>query len=355
MYLPVIMIERFGWPGFVAFAVPNVIGCAAFGYVVGGQSRSEAMVAQHATIMTWFSIVTVAYHMFFIVWLFAELVPVPGEAYWLPLSAAGIVLALGGVLGFLPNRDWLWLSVIVYGVSLTTLIAVGFGGLGHVEWRGELSLARLGWLTPTLCFGFLLCPYLDLTFHRAIQHASTRHAFAVFGGAFAVMLVLTCCIWFPRGRVLPSLAIAHLVTQSVFTVGAHLREIRVSPLLSHDTARRWLAMLAPLATAPLLYIARLFWGSSELGQDLYLRFLVFYGLVFPAYALVFMRPRSETRARRESIMFGAAMIASLPFYELGFLHGQTWLLVLPLGVLALWTCLRARRAGTGHGALPDNN
>ena len=34
MYLPVILLRRFGWLGFLAFAVPNVLGCAAFGYVL---------------------------------------------------------------------------------------------------------------------------------------------------------------------------------------------------------------------------------------------------------------------------------------------------------------------------------
>ena len=34
MYLPRIMMERHGWAGFLAFAVPNVIGCTAFGFVL---------------------------------------------------------------------------------------------------------------------------------------------------------------------------------------------------------------------------------------------------------------------------------------------------------------------------------
>src|SRR5688572_2660873 len=92
MYLPVIMIQRFGWLGFFAFAIPNVIGCAAFGYVMKTRARSEAIVAQHRTAMTWFSVITVAYHMFFVVWLLAELIPAPPDMYWLPISAAAMVL-----------------------------------------------------------------------------------------------------------------------------------------------------------------------------------------------------------------------------------------------------------------------
>src|SRR6267142_6505142 len=74
MYLPRIMIERFGWPGFIVFAVPNVLGCAAFGYVVRNRARSDAITARHGAAMTAFSAVTIAYHLFFIVWMFAELI-----------------------------------------------------------------------------------------------------------------------------------------------------------------------------------------------------------------------------------------------------------------------------------------
>ena len=31
MFLPIIMLRRFGWPGFLVFAIPNVIGLIAFG------------------------------------------------------------------------------------------------------------------------------------------------------------------------------------------------------------------------------------------------------------------------------------------------------------------------------------
>ena len=39
MYLPRIMMERHGWAGFLAFAVPNVIGCTAFGFVLRKPAR----------------------------------------------------------------------------------------------------------------------------------------------------------------------------------------------------------------------------------------------------------------------------------------------------------------------------
>lgn len=295
LYLPVLLIDRFGWPGFIAFAVPNVLGCTAFGYVIKHRARSEAMVARHGAAMTWFSITTVAYHMFFVVWLLAELVAMPDDFEWVPLAAATIVLALGAVLSFLPNRDWLWLSALVYAVSLAAVFAAGFAALETVKWRGAMPQSQLAFITPLLLLGFLLCPYLDLTFHRAVRNAPSRHAFSFFGAAFTVMIVLTCLLWFEqedaRGRVLPPLVLAHILAQIVFTVGAHLREIRLSSAIT-DSARRGLAMIAPIAAAPLLYLGWWFSESGGIGQTIYLSLLMVYALVFPAYVLLFVMRRA---------------------------------------------------------------
>jgi hypothetical protein len=336
LYLPRIMIERWGWPGFIAFAVPNVVGCAAFGYVVRTPQRSRMLVQRHGTVMVGFSIITVAYHLFFIVWLFDELLPHLREHWWLPLAAAAIVYGLGLVFSFFDDRDFLVLTVIVYGTSLAAFWSVGFNAFEHIAWTGRDQRSELWWLVPTIAFGFLLCPYLDLTFHRALRRSHNRHSFAVFGLAFAAMILLTCLIWFsPKviaERILPALALAHILTQCVFTVGAHLREVRLAPALV-NAERRMLAMAAPLLAAPLLYLSRMF-TDAPAGEDLYLRFLGFFGLIFPAYVFVFMtRSNASPQTWKIKAMFVGALIASLPCYELGFLHHRPWLLVLPLIIL----------------------
>ena len=298
------------------------------------------MIARHGVAMTAFSAVTVAYHMFFVVWLFAELIGGPYGQLWQPLTAAVIVFLLGLVLSFLDNRDWLVLSVLVYALSLTTFAMIGISPLKTIAWDGAQSHHELAWLTPVIVFGFLLCPYLDLTFHRAIQNSPSRNAFALFGIAFFVMILLTCVIWFPRSDALRGIALAHILAQIVFTVGAHLREIRVSPAI-HNRERRWLIMAAPLLAAPLLFIARMFSDAGALGEDLYLRFLVFYGLVFPAYVLLFTKfsHRTLKLTRRGVAMYATIVLLSIPFYELGFLHQWAWLLVFPIGVMMLMALL----------------
>ena len=69
MFLPIIMLARFGWAGFWVFAIPNVIGCAAFGYVLSTRASSQRIIEKHGVAATWFSVVTIAYHKFFIAWV----------------------------------------------------------------------------------------------------------------------------------------------------------------------------------------------------------------------------------------------------------------------------------------------
>ena len=353
MYLPRIMIDRFGWPGFIAFAVPNVLGCAAFGYVVKTRERSEAMVRRHGAAMGWFSVITVAYHLFFVVWLFDALLPHLREHWWLPLAAAGIVYGLGLVFSFFDDRDFLWLTVLVYGASLSVFAFVGFDALRIIQWTGSEPRTELAWLAPTIIFGFLLCPYMDLTFHRSLQQSPSRNAFAIFGVSFAVMIFLTCMIWFSPAMMetgmLPAMAIAHILTQCVFTVGAHLREVRLSSHLA-GAHRQTIAMIVPLLGVGLPYAGALISQGPAIGNDLYLRFLAFFGLVFPAYVLIFMSGRPDAiQSRRTLALFAIVVLISLPLYELGFLHHRAWLLVIPLAMLlALRALSRGRLPSVGH-------
>ena len=75
MYLAVILLRDLGWPGFLAFAIPNVIGAAAFGYVLASGARSEALIAGHRPALRWFSITAVAYHGYFAAFLVTILSP----------------------------------------------------------------------------------------------------------------------------------------------------------------------------------------------------------------------------------------------------------------------------------------
>ena len=75
MFLPVILIRDLGGAGFLAFAIPNVVGCVAFGYVLANRVRREALLQSHRSALRWFSVAAVTYNVYFIGYLFNVLSP----------------------------------------------------------------------------------------------------------------------------------------------------------------------------------------------------------------------------------------------------------------------------------------
>ncbi|MHC5004401.1 MAG: hypothetical protein ACYTJ0_14900 [Planctomycetota bacterium] len=195
MYLPVVLLQRYGWPGFAAFAVPNVLGCILFGFVVRTRERSERMVRDHAGAMRWFSAITVAYHVYFAGWLATDLLPETTRGGGLPVALPLALCAAGLLVSVLSDRSWLVGTVLVYGISITAFLTLLPSGLSGIPWTGSAPPRDAALVAPVLAFGFLLCPYLDPTFHRALQRSGAPFTFVVFGIAFAVMIVLTCAYW----------------------------------------------------------------------------------------------------------------------------------------------------------------
>ena len=333
MFLPVLLIHRYGWVGFVIFTIPNIIGCTAFGYVIRTPERSKALVEKYKTAMSLFAIVTIAFHVFFIAML--SLVYLNDYLYlislWIPLC----ILAIGACLAFLPTKIWpilagmLWIFSIVVGLSFFPYKVFPPGAL---PWQDAI------WLLPITTFGFFLSPYLDPTFHRALQCSPSKHAFGVFGITFLIMIGVTSAY---QGSVLFTLSVLlglHLALQSIFTIGAHLREgIRIEPA----KRKKIFIVGAILAGIVGVVVAHRFGGISPSGtwlpgwQDDYLRFFVFYGLIFPALVAMFMFTGRTLTPLRVALFIFTALFA-LPLLEIGYLRGQAWLTVLPVVVFLTW-------------------
>jgi hypothetical protein len=330
MYLPVILIRELGGWGLLAFAIPNVLGAAAFGYVLRGRAGSVRVLERHRPAARWFSITAIAFHAYFVAYLTTLLAPSPTASTG-PMAATG-VLAAALLLCFLPTRVWPIFAGLVFTGSLVTLAVIGLGELSTIPATGLRNPQQAAWLAPVLFFGFLLCPYLDLTFHRTIREAPSRHAFAVFGVAFSLMLVLTCV--YRDHLALAIVPFAHIIAQSVFTIAAHLRELHLE---GGDEPRRnaWLALVLAVP-AMLLPLAG--------GEDVYLRFLAFYGLIFPAWVVLFVGPgRRPALTPKILLAYAGVMLVSLPFYELGFIHGHMWLVPIPVAAIILWAAIASRR------------
>ncbi len=333
MFMPIILLGDFGWPGFLVFAVPNVLGCAAFGYVLRNASRRAELIQRHERAAVVFSAVVVAYHLFFMAFLATMIARGSPRATLVAVTLpAGVYLA-GYGFSWMPQRAWPVAAAVLYAGSIAVFVAVGTTTLSATQWSGTLTTTDLLCLAPALVFGLLLCPYLDLTFHRALDAAPSRHAFAVFGIAFIPILLLTVAY---RQGVTAPLVVAYMTVQATFTVAAHVREIR-GRSWPRSRASRSALLLVPAAAVALALVP----GD---GENTYLRFLGFFGLIFPAYVLVFMTRRTPVAPRGVFLAgWALAMIAFVPVYETAFVHRITWPAGIPVAALLAWALWRKVR------------
>lgn len=313
MFLPFIMLKQFGWPGFLAFFIPNVLGCALFGYVLNPASAARLR-TRCAALCTWFSLATLFYQAFFSGWMLP------------PIVAIAVIVGGLAAARFLGDSGWLRFAFAVTIVSVCAVDWIRLPSLLELPATGNLPAQSLPPLVIAIALGFLACPYLDLTFHRALERSPSRHAFFVFGVAFAVTL-LGVATFFDVTTIGPRLGSALTMLwaiQLLFTIGAHGREgftdarplsrrVLVVWVLLVGLALGWLTRLSPVA----------WWGT---GEETYLRILVLYGLVFPYFLLLRLRGVPTW-------LCVGVVVASLPFFELGFMQNRTGALFIPLVLL----------------------
>lgn len=362
MFLPVLLIRDYGIWGFVVFAVPNVVGAGAMGWVVKSNESSVVLVERHRTAMFVFSFITVLFQYFFLAWLLA----------W-----TGLLLWVLGLLAWVAVQEIQRRSRLRGYVALTTVLLVSIATIvawtlerGSLDSRSNVSLDRLLPLALVCGFGFALCPYLDTTFHRARQRLSAgaaRGAFSLgFGVIFLAMIVLTV-LYAPAftgsdaGGVLRAMSvpgillILHLAMQMGFTVGAHsteLEALRQSPTEREQVVKflliRLFSVMGALGVGSVGNFVPDYHGLA-FNEVVYRIFMAFYGLVFPAYVWLCMiptwrSPRPPTR-REIAVWLGACAVAA-PAYWMGFIERREWWLVPGLAVVLLARLL-VRRNGRG--------
>ncbi len=365
MYLPTIVMRDYGWWGFLVFSVPNVIGCSAFGYVLKNKEGSERFLARHESAGRVFSLVTIAFHLFFVPMVLMMRFDGVGVAWsWGSAALVGVLVFVGGwVLSHAGSAVWRWLATLLFSASTLMLIATLAAG----EFRFTLPEAPafpvwyVAFLALASCFGFALCPYLDLTFHRALRESPSRHSFLGFGLTFGLMICFTA-VYYVTG--FDTLILIHILAQATFTVGAHLRETRMPQTfdkgeaglaavlarlagrLPGDDWRRALPMLSflPLLAIFLAIPLKTTWPGSEF---VYQSFMTFYGLVFPAYVLLLALRMPLCKLDERGLLHWLAFVTiSLPAFYLGFIEHVPYLLPYPFVILAAWWM--ASRSGTAR-------
>ncbi len=351
MVLPVLIVRDYGVWAWVVFAVPNVIGAGAMGSVLRDLAASRAMVARHLPMMAMFSLVTVAFHLFVAGWIVTQLMGPWALAAVIGVSA--LLYLLGG-----PRRGsadpLVALLVLVVSLSAGATMILR-GDVPSIPQVNPLPLGDLLALSAVCVLGFALCPYLDLTFHRARQATSPaggRAAFALGFGLFFLSMIVLTLLYSGAVPTRPGTGIAqvlavHLVIQSGFTVAVHLRALHdVTPALPS------LRMATPAVLCFALAVALFFpfdaapYNGMSRGEIGYRLFMSFYGLVFPAYAWIAMTPlhdpdRRPRPAWREWVALVAVLVLATPFYYLAFIERQMhWVVIgvaiVLLGRLAAW-------------------
>ncbi|MGA3067481.1 MAG: hypothetical protein ABSF29_11615 [Tepidisphaeraceae bacterium] len=335
MFLPVILLRDLGWPGFWVFAIPNCLGAAAMGWVLRDPAQSRRLVDRHESACIWFSLITILFHTFFAAWIIRRFAgPASGAILAVAFTFFWILLQWPGVGKFLA-------AVLVLTVSLIAL-AIGLyrGDIPYVTQPLALSPTTLPpsdalWLAPVCLFGFLLCPYLDLTFHAARQAtapAEGRVAFTLgFCVLFPLMILFTAAysgpvVLFLARHLYPQMVFIvalHMIAHSAFTSAAHARQLagRVRSI----SLRQFAIFALALVVAVILGIAPpRFPLNHNLagGEIVYRAFLGFYGLIFPAYVWLRITP-----GRRSIYRVAFAVAAAIPMFCLGFIQQWTlWLL-----------------------------
>ena len=324
MFLPVVLLHRYGWQGFLMFVIPNIIGCAAFGYVIKTPEKSKSLVEKYGKAMVLFSIATVAFHVFFISMI---LQMHSLDTYNPPFALIAIVIA--GTIAIFPKYGW-----IIFGSSCW-IVSLGIG-LTFLPFDIQIEATKpwqdVYWLLPITTFGFLLCPYLDPTFHRALQESPSKHSFGIFGIAFAMMIGVTCLYQNVILTALPLVLLIHLGIQSIFTISTHIAE---GDRICGKRKRGVYAALMLIAVSIAFFIARTNKGDVALHIEDYLRFFVFYGLIFPGIVAAFMLTGKSFTWIRIALFTLVALI-SLPLLESAYIGDESWLAIFPVIVFLTW-------------------
>jgi len=356
MFLPVLLVHDYGVWAWLVFAVPNVVGAAAMAWTISA-GRSRLMVEAHRPAMIAFSTITVAFQLFFAVWAFSR---PPWQAAFYPWYLLGVVLV--AIAGMVRNASRL-LSIMILFASIVCAIGMfcrGEASLTATGVGGNLSLppsSALLWLTPVCFFGFLLCPYLDATFHRARQHLADRNAKRAFGIGFGVVflsaIVLTLLYCRPVHVAMNSYQRVPLILRWVkvywmlqlgFTIGVHL----IGDDAHNQEQRAWPSAI--IAAAGIL-IGAIALGIGQKfmipGETVYRAFLGFYGLVFPAYVWLAVLPGRGvlTPTRRAMAVLAIAVAIALPMFYLAFIQQRLFWAVPGVAVVLLSRALISKSAG----------
>jgi hypothetical protein len=335
MYLPVLMIRDFGAAGWLVFAIPNVIGAAAMGWALSRPGAAAELSRRHWPAAVCFSVVTILFHAFFVGWLIRALV---GDAAEVIVAAAAIAVYLIGRRG---NRDLLTACALLLISLIAFVVAACLPDRQMLGPTATMGTNGLFYLAPVCVFGFLLCPYLDLTFLRARAATAPFAGIAAFtigfGIFFLAMILFT--FWYARllepsvlrfvPRALAWVIAVHMMLQSALTIALHARAVAEDRRAGNRSvvAGFFAALLAAFFVG--VWCRHVAVARPHAGEMVYRLFISFYGLIVPAYVWLCMIPaRSAPNApaSKQIVALAITVLVVAPMYGLAFFgNDMRWL------------------------------
>jgi hypothetical protein len=246
-----------------------------------------------------------------------------------------------GVLALVLARlrsGWGLVAGVCYVLSLALF---AFAGSDGVMGLPNVEPVHEPWMVigavPALVFGFLLCPQMDLTLLRVRREVGggAGKATFVFGFGVLFLAMIVGTLLYADVRTLPLPIFVHLCVQSIFTTGAHIREMR------GRWGAPWKALgagVAVLAGSALLPIAGSYRDGYDLSRLAYEVFISAYGLVFPAYlwivALWGFAPggREVGRSARLKAWVGALAVTG-PMFWVGYIEQEYGWIAVGVGLV----------------------
>lgn len=342
MFFPVYLVRDYGWPGWLAFALPNILGAAAMGVLAS--HAAPDFEHRFARALRAFSLVTIAFHTAFLSWFLAAVcanLPFIKQGFVGPIVTL-VILALAWAASRLAFPRLITLGIVAWCVSILCAFLASRTSptIAPPPTHGSRPITDLFAAVPALMLGFFACPWLDLTFwriRRITPGATGSAAFILgFGVFFLAMIGFT---FFYAGALARGdysyYIVAHIATQSLFTLAVHLRcraDSRAGDPMG-DAPRAVQLDRALLATLALMLCFGVLYKLQPLREGypatrlVYELFMSFYGLVFPAYAWIVMLPRSRAALAERHRTFILTLLIAAPMFALGYLmQWSLWLL-----------------------------
>lgn len=324
MFLPVILQKDFGSGAWLFFIILNVVGATAFVFFIRNRNESLNFIDKHKAACYAFSLVTIFFQLFFIGWVlsYSSIIQIA-----LLLASMILLYLMIRYTGF--NKAAIALWILSFSIFI---IYIWFkpSDLLITKINNQITNININafYAIPLLALGFLLCPYLDLTFHHVVQadkdnnYYGNRAGFLVgFPLLFAMLMVFSLAysdsarqLFLNPTEVIEDniitvkLLFLYFILQGFFTVLAHWQQINQRMEIQNKTII-FLLMLSAI-TIPFLL-------NASINEVVYRLFMSFYGILAPAYVWMIVTQKNNCSVKIVLLsVLAALLLSAVPMFSL---------------------------------------